>query len=1102
MQQRIFSLNCSPVVVLLFLFSGLILQAEDAPIVPPIESKGFEGTVIGSVVAVETKGFWCDVDIRESVGSPEAAAEALRGNTVSVEIKWKRVEGKWRSVDSFREYMKSLKPGQEVELQIKVTNKLKARLITLPEQDGISNDEKLLAPEEAVGFRGEITGVVKAVNGNGLWCDIEVGKVEGKPSGGGEALIGKTVSPGVRWKKEGGKWRAVNSYVALMKSLEVGQEVTLPVRVSNKRSLLMTDLPLEALDTNRYETAVGENVLKNPGFEQGGKGWRLSNWADLEDADFAIDKSEFHSGGNSLRMRLGQFYGKYKNIQLVQLVGEEFNWGDVVKIEFWAKGAENMPPIQVGLTKHGKPWTDYFSKNLALTSQWQKYTIFGQITPEVDTKSLRLLLSVGDPQTIWIDDVFVGVMARQMEGEKLEGNQVVNGSFEVGLERWLPMVEPSGTAYHANRYIRGWEEIVGKEPPHVTIDSTAPSGDHVLKMEVLPNTEGILQSGYFDLRYGHPATLSFKVKTPEGKRKIEVSVRTPGWGKQQTVYGNKFTSKAGEWRTITHSFTPDPTSDGTYYIRLDMDAPGTYLFDDFIVNEGETAEDRTPVTVNVGWSSVPGEPAGRLYHRGDRAGFQLLVDGGSGKQKLSLDTEVIDIHGEVVQSDTLNLSLSDDGKGQASVGLPSATYGAFKFVAWDANKDERTIPLIEWQYQVLPKLTPLDQVEDLYFGGHSAVTPEALEVCRRVGIRSIRFHPPYNTKWRTVETEPGKWDFETVSKAIDRIHGLGFNILGNLALTPDFYADKSIDYLRPDWRGYGEFPPEDWSTYREYVKRSIQFYDGIIDDWEIDNEPNDAQVQTYRERLRQVRRVVDENGFDVTLVGGAFHAIEADWSDEIIGTDLHDYVDVWSFHVYGGTISEERERLIREWESIPGRDGPNTRLWQTEGAFLPSMQTWYRTLRIPGATPSTADTMTAKTVQRLVELKSLGVERNYQFPPPMELSTGAPINKYRFTAGFDPHGLPLPLWAGHAACVRFLEGAEPVSDGPKRIDVDGAEVSVSSFRKNGSIIQVVWASNPIDISKVNSIEVGGSVVYDMMGNKIPLDEFKSIGPSPVYLLEE
>lgn len=1091
-----------PFLVLLSLALPALLFAQKEKLPPPSEAVGFDGQIQGTVAAIEPQGFWFDVKVSEASGEPASAGDALKGKTVSVGIKWRRVDGKWRAVDVYQQYAKSLQPGQKVTLQVKVTDKPTVRLLEIPESASVEQDEKLLAPEAAVGFRGNVTGTVKSVQKQGLWCDLVVEEVEGDPEAKGQALVGEVVSPGVRWKKQGGKWRALSSYVTLMKSLKEGQEVTLPVRVMKNRSLLMTDLPLDEMDTDRYENEVGKNVLKNPGFEDGDKGWRLSNWADLEDADFAIDSEVAHTGNNSMRMRLGQFYGKYKNIQLVQLVGEHFNWGDVVKVEFWAKGAENMPPIVVDLSKHGTPWTSYITKTLALNSQWQKYTIYGPVTPEVDTKNLRLLFSVGDPQTIWIDDVFVGTVPKQQAGEALAGNQVINGSFEVGRERWLPMVQPSGTAYHANRSMRGWEEIIGKEPPHVAADETAPDGDHVLVMEVLPNTDGILQSGYFDLRYGHPATLSFKVKTPGEKQQIEASVRTSGWAKQQTIYGETFTTKPDEWRTYSLTFTPEPTSDGTYYIRLDMDKPGLFLFDDFIVNEGETAENRVPVRANVGWTGWDDEPPGRLYHRGNKPGFEMLVEGLPGQRELSLETEVIDVHGNVLESGTLDLALDGDAKGQTGVNLPANQLGAFKFVAWEKGAKGEGIPLMEWQYQVLPKLPPLTDVEDFYFGGHAAVTPEALDVCEKVGIRSIRLHPPINTKWRAVETEPGVWDFETASKAITRMHERGFNMLGNLALTPDFHADKTVEHIKPDWRGYGEFPPKDWADYREYVRRSMEYYKGVISEWEIDNEPNDVKVPTYRERMRQVRQVVDENDFDVTLVGGVFHAIEANWADEIIGTDLHDYVDVWSFHMYGGTVNEERERLIREWQDIPGRDGPETRLWQTEGAFLPSMQTWYRTLRIPGATPETAATMTAKTVQRLVELKSLGVERNYQFPSPMDLTTGAPINKYRFTAGFDPNGLPLPLWAGHAACVLMLEGAVPVSDGPQRVAVADTTITYATFQKEGKLITVLWADTPIEADKLTFISLKDASLYSMMGNAIDPLALKELGLSPVYVLEQ
>ena len=859
-----------------------------------------------------------------------------------------------------------------------------------------------------------------------------------------------------------------------------------------------------------------ENLIRNPGFEaaDGSSHWHLNNWAKLQ-AKFSVVTTRPHSGRHCLKMDLAEL-SKGANIQLMHSLNGKLKAGNNLKIGFWLRGHDNTPPVKITLNQYRAPWKTFFESPVQVTSSWKYYEFFVLLKDDMDFDAISLTLFLSTENTVWVDDFSAEIAPTRQGGVPLQGNQVLNHSFEVGREKWYFHVSPQGWA-PANQRVRLENQMPSHRAPAVVPITDAPHGDQALRMEVAEGTRGIVNSAYFDLRYGHQATLEFDVKTSHKWSQVYASVGTSGEPDRRTTFGQYFKNNGPGWHHHEFTFTPTPSLKNRYCFELFVDVAGEYLIDNVRVSEGDDPGNRPLKRANIGWELTDAKLSearipGNLYAKGDLIRLRVLAEGTANVQ---LRETIVDVYDRVIGKNQFEISLKDNGKGERMVRLPTKKYGAFKYIVEyaDASSTEGAIAM-EWQYQVLPPLKPLHEVKDRFFGGHSPLTPMALEVSRKVGLRSLRMHPPLNTKWSVVEPQPNEWDFETSRKGLQKAREMGFDFLGSLDSTPEHRAAFPTSKPAKNWMHYGNHPPQDWSAYEEYVKRSVIAFKGLIDHWEVWNEPDNdflaapviesihgkSKEELYFRIVQHTQKVLDENNLHVNLVVGAVATLDNAFTHQIIDQNITQHGDVFSFHMYGGTLSPDRLKIVRRAQGKMNRKGNPATVWHSEGAYFPTIATWLRTPRIPEAQPEIAGHMVNKTVIRLVELKAAGVQRSYHYPAPFHHSTGRKIYDNRWSCGWDCAGNPLPIWAGHAACVRVLEGARPDGKYVTEHQVKGVTVHVARFLKGKMTIRVVWASSDIRLSQTGSLGLRAKLAFDVMSNPIKLTPETVISESPLYLV--
>ncbi len=851
---------------------------------------------------------------------------------------------------------------------------------------------------------------------------------------------------------------------------------------------------------------ASENLITDEGFEipPAESSWIFNDWwvgdrGQKNTVEFGRDSGHARSGDYAMRVALKTQLGG--NLQLTYPLAGLLTAGEAVQLRFWIRGPSNSPPISVLLDQAAAPWTEYWRVNVPATEEWREQEFALTLPTQIDRENLRLMFLMEEENVVWLDDVSLRRLPQKEGGEPLPGNRLANGSFETGRNRWYAKFQESGLPpvipEAVERAIEA--ELVSVESPN------APHGRRVLRCHIPNRCSVHLTSAFFRLRFGHPAEIAFYARKMGGSGDLQVNL-THGEFPNLITHGEKFRVAGNDWQKYTFQVTPSASNGGRYSLELTSYTPGTFEFDGFTVREvGAPAGD---AAVELGWQTIDDKHPGNIYHRQDSVVFQVTAFAPGRERQLPVVARVIDVWENQVAAFPVTFDLDDEGYGRKNLTLPANRYGAFKCEFRLPGRDNSTLPLLELVYHVLPKLPPLKQVKNSYFGGHFDMTPYNLSIAEKGGYRWLRMHPPLNTKWEVVEPRPGKFRFHDAG--IKRAHAMGFKILGNLQATPDFYADTPQGRRNDWWDNWA--PKEEYmEAYERYVVKTVTAFDDYIKYWEIWNEPDISflnvppgreKSRVYLELCRRTREALTRADLgDKILIGGAVTDNDRPFTREILEGGIGQYIEVFSFHHYSSGLEAllRRQARIEQWREFENRNGKPLPMWQTEsGIYTRAGATWLRTSGRPFEPGHEMRVAAARTVQNLVFYKAIGVEKFFTYPLGAH-PAGRRISRNDWQSVIDLNGIPYSPLPAHAVAVHFLEGAQPL--GLETIDDDeGNPIFLARFERAGRKTTVAWSSHPLPLSELPGSGLQTSIVYDMMGNRVT--EQPQLGTDPLYILLE
>jgi len=841
----------------------------------------------------------------------------------------------------------------------------------------------------------------------------------------------------------------------------------------------------------------GDNLVSNPGFEDGGDPWKLDNWMKNE-VTAELDNKNPHGGTWSIKVQLV----KVINSPLVMFAFPHLavRPKSSVQVKFWARGVSNGANLTVMVRREVEPRITYLRTEMYLTDEWQQYAYTLQIPGDADPDATSLRFVLNQAGVFWIDDVSVFELPPKDNGPVSNVNPIRNPSFEVGTDGW--------TATFRKREFGSLSQESGNgvpAPDNARLDtkteSDAPDGQRFLTLKIDRGCRAVLTSAYFPARYGHKGQLCFFLRSDSTHT---FNVGTGGGINSATSLQTQAKKASVQWQKFSLPVTLRPSQDGVYFVDFRFNEPGIYDIDavSFIEDEQNNAVLYPP---SAAIQAVTNAPLANLYTPKDTASFKLVIAGERPGFSNTYQIAVLDYLERKVDDYTIKISSDTKGFGEKLFKVPVNVFGAFRIEARRVNSG---VVLAEQIYSVLPPLPPPGDRPDSYFGGHADLTPYNLGIARKAGFRWLRTWPPLVTTWIAVEPKPDVWNLQTYS--IANAYKQGFQISGIFGTVPDFKADINTKSLMKNRWSHG-YPPNKINEWKEYVFKCYTAFYPYIKTWEVWNEPDGGYLQVkpelkkdevYIELLKATREVLDSIGDPVTLLGPAVASINASLGWEILEQGAGRWMDAFSFHFYslaaGGNNPDHSFVLpiLKKIRTYKNRTGLSMPLWHTEGGmYLQGGRSWLATYRIPSSSPAKKPNAAASMVRAALFFKAMGVKHYFDF----ELYTSAAGREVNadMTSGFiEVTGIPGPGIAAHAAMVALTEDAAPA--GFDDLEYQSARVKVAHFKNDKGTVDVYWSDFPISLKDVANLKRGDKVL-DMMGNPVSAKAART-GEFPLYII--
>ena len=359
---------------------------------------------------------------------------------------------------------------------------------------------------------------------------------------------------------------------------------------------------------------------------------------------------------------------------------------------------------------------------------------------------------------------------------------------------------------------------------------------------------------------------------------------------------------------------------------------------------------------------------------------------------------------------------------------------------------------------------PEDPVGPLSFFGnssHTRITEYEYTLRREFGSRAERGS---QILWGHLQKKPGEFLWGPIDqdpiKTIAQAKGI--RIFGFCGYTPKFAVAIST---KDKYTGH-EVPNLDY--YVQWLEAAAKHYDGVVDTWEVLNEPNGAGafIKGSAEQLADLHKAaalaVRRIDPKLKTVGASLVSIDPEFMDRLRDAGALDYMDVIAFHNYVWDYPPDQRIALWLKRIIAWRDkhAPGRPLWDDE---------WAPYLKYTADNPARYANWTAR---QLIITKALGIQHsdNYTW-------NGHPNRLW-----LDGHWAT-PAALAYRTTAQLLTNAMPtaiVSEGK-----DGIYAYV--FKRRDDLILVGWTSPERQESTFAAIPVhSGAVTYDLMGNASPV----------------
>ena len=637
------------------------------------------------------------------------------------------------------------------------------------------------------------------------------------------------------------------------------------------------------------------------------------------------------------------------------------------RLKFRARSVSNAP-VQFGVRDVGKPWSYAWSQNEGLSPAWKEYEYLFSL--DHNTQPMGFWLDVKGTGTVDISSLSLEPASKDQMLAELKAKYPNGGPENVLPNTRLPLGLQSGWTTDHRRHANNIGDYTPEHPPTNRDILTEPDPKNVgpsgfASLHLQSDDKVVLLSAPFAIPVPlQKYTASFYVKGT-GTGHLIMRRNGKGIGKAPFTAGP-------DWTRVE---LPFDTRLGDKFYNYWVDFSGEIWIDAWQVNPGETATPyvtQLPTEISLACVAKETGPE-RIQFSDEPASVKYDVTAGPAPAPagLSLHAQVVDIYGEKKELPPVPLKPQPTNEGQLDFAVfPQHPLGPFRIETWvaDASGKEAS-PHQEIIIHRLhrPRYWGKD-APDSPFGTHVDADTLHITMAKAMGMNWVRSHDAGDwwADWYYLERQQGQWTFQ--DEAVDRYRKMHLKILATLVTAPpwaSYFPGRQNSYFDTFYQ------PKDPEQYGEYAKAFATHYKGVIDAYDIWNEPWNAAwfgysyditkkdragyqpspnspeayfnlVKAAAGALKQVdpkNLVVGLNSTSTTTYTKPYPDIDGqDWSILESGLKVDQYCDVLSYHQYDAAFQGfPGDSVEKGYQTALGPfvdRGVKKPVWMTEGSSI------------------------------------------------------------------------------------------------------------------------------------------------------------------------
>ncbi|OGV38550.1 MAG: hypothetical protein A2X48_00750 [Lentisphaerae bacterium GWF2_49_21] len=738
--------------------------------------------------------------------------------------------------------------------------------------------------------------------------------------------------------------------------------------------------------------------------------------------------------------------------------------GKIYRGRLWLRGTGGTT-ITYGFRQADAPYQTIGTESATLSPEWREYSIEAEM-PKDD--KVFFMIWVNSPSSFWMDDANIDIVEFKPVPPP-EGNMLANASFEAGI--------PGNWAYHAE----GSDSLKFRDIRPKSADDGA-AGSKSMSIEIPKESSGTLRSPMIIPSKGQAYSISIWLKAT---REVKIHL-----GLADTKIWSPKLSVGPEWKRFTFGGKLDTFKKFTWLqINFPQDKEDYTVFVDGIMLEAKAEPSKEYSSSFPYEFMIDTDRVGHIFFDEEKAMFKISA-APSPKDDVKAKIVVQDFSGKELGASSFKLT----GDGMFIINADNLKRGMFKLNAMLVDAEGKQISHTEeLTWARIPRPAEMGDGRNSYFGIHTPMVGEYIQIARLTGQRWVRLHDSSMiAKWKSLEPVEGEYKF--YDEGISQAKKEGLMILGMLDGAPPWMGSK-------DRGGYWSFwtipTRADWKEkWRNYCDTAITHYKGRIDHWEIWNEPwgqwfleAGGDPKMYVEFMRQAKESAAKNNPSATIVGVDAYAGHDKWTEGALqgGTDVF---DVFSFHDYSDAIAGGAGTANRclqqadQWRKWQERFGKVKPIWNTEGGVF-ELGSFLK----PNANGLKYNVQPAYIVRFDTCLRAAGVQKFFYYAIHLDPAEGE--NSCRAT---EAGRAIKPLLAARAIFAWLTDGAAF----KERTETDGVE-SYAFEPIRGRQVTVSWS---VDGQEKKMQPPAGASVLDIWGNEMALtDGAVAVGTTPVYIVK-